>query len=120
MSSQYRVLQIAAFLLVVRPVADAFYLPGVAPRQFMDGDKVDIRVHKLSSPRTHLPYDYYSLPFCRPEEVVKQAENLGEVLHGAVIQNSPYEVLIPASVLPQGPTSHCRATRRLPCTGLHG
>ena len=28
----------------------------------------------------------------RPEEIVKQAENLGEVLHGAVIQNSPYDI----------------------------
>tara|TARA_B100000524_G_scaffold137816_1_gene68980 strand:+ start:1574 stop:3445 length:1872 start_codon:yes stop_codon:yes gene_type:complete len=71
---------------------DAFYLPGVAPREYADGEGVEIRVHKLSSPRTHLPYDYYSLPFCKPERLVKQAENLGEVLHGAVIQNSPYEI----------------------------
>lgn len=49
--------------------ADAFYLPGVAPKEYADGDKVDIKVHKLSSPKTHLPYDYYSLPFCKPEEV---------------------------------------------------
>ena len=74
--------------------AQAFYLPGVAPRDYMDSDKVEIRVHKLSSPRTHLPFDYYSLPFCRPDNLVKQAENLGEVLHGAVIQNSPYEVFM--------------------------
>lgn len=60
----------------------------------MDGDKVEIRVHKLSSPRTHLPFDYYSLPFCKPDNLVKQAENLGEVLHGAVIQNSPYEIFM--------------------------
>ena len=57
-----------------------------------DGEGVEIRVHKLSSPRTHLPFDYYSLPFFNPERLVKQAENLGEVLHGAVIQNSPYEI----------------------------
>ncbi len=72
--------------------AHGFYLPGVAPREYADGDRVEIRVHKLSSPKTHLPYDYYSLPFCRPEEVMRQAENLGEVISGAVIQNSPYEL----------------------------
>ena len=30
----------------------AFYLPGVAPREYADGDKVEIKVHKLSSPKT--------------------------------------------------------------------
>merc|ERR1719217_1397850 len=72
--------------------ASAFYLPGVAPREYADGDKVDIKVHKLSSPKTQLPYDYYSLPFCKPEEISRQAENLGEVMAGAIIQNSPYEL----------------------------
>ena len=60
--------------------------------QYADGDKVEIKVHKLSSPKTQLPYDYYSLPFCKPEEVSRQAENLGEVMSGAIIQNSPYEL----------------------------
>ena len=49
-------------------------------------------MHKLSSPKTHLPYDYYSLAFCRPDETVHAAENLGEVMTGAVIQNSPYDI----------------------------
>lgn len=70
----------------------AFYLPGVAPREYVDGERVDISVHKLSSPKTHLPYDYYSLPFCKPPEIVRAAENLGEVISGARIQNSPYEI----------------------------
>ena len=72
--------------------ARAFYLPGVAPREYANGDKVEINVHKLSSPKTHLPYDYYSLAFCRPEETVHAAENLGEVMTGAVIQNSVYDI----------------------------
>ena len=38
----------------------AFYLPGVAPRTFRYGDKVELKVNKLTSTRTHLPYDYYS------------------------------------------------------------
>uniref|UniRef100_A0A7S4BHJ0 Transmembrane 9 superfamily member n=1 Tax=Chrysotila carterae TaxID=13221 RepID=A0A7S4BHJ0_CHRCT len=85
---------LSPLLLLVSSAIDAFYLPGVAPREYKDGDKVEIRVHKLSSARTHLPYDYYSLPFCKPDTIVKQAENLGEVLHGAVIQNSPYDIFM--------------------------
>jgi transmembrane 9 superfamily protein 2/4 len=75
--------------------ASGFYLPGVAPHEYQEGEKVEIRVHKLSSPKTHLPYDYYSLPFCEPPGgKIRVAENLGEVLHGSIIQNSPYEILM--------------------------
>jgi hypothetical protein len=58
----------------------------------MDGDRVEIKVNKLTSTVTQLPYDYYKLAFCRPDEIVNSVENLGEVLHGSVIQNSPYEL----------------------------
>jgi len=79
-------------LLSLAATASAFYLPGVAPREFKDGEKVEIKVNKLSSTKTQLPYDYYSLPFCKPPEISNAVENLGEVLHGSVIQNSPYEI----------------------------
>lgn len=36
--------------------------------------------------------DYYSLPFCRPDKILKVNENLGEVLRGDRIENSPYQV----------------------------
>ena len=59
----------------------AFYLPGVAPRTFRYGDKVELKVNKLTSVHTQIPYDYYSLKFCRPRGGIKQAtENLGEFL----------------------------------------
>jgi len=47
-------------------------------------------VNKLSSAVTQLPYNFYSLPFCKPADLSNAVENLGEVLHGSVIQNSPY------------------------------
>ena len=37
-----------------------------------------VKVNKLSSTKTQLPYDYYSLPYCKPEAIVNSAENLGE------------------------------------------
>ena len=39
-------------------------------------------MNKLTSTKTQLPYEWYSLPFCRPEEIVSKAENLGEVMRG--------------------------------------
>lgn len=42
--------------------------------------------------RAQLPYDYYALPFCKPDVLESKVENLGEVLHGSVIQNSAYDV----------------------------
>lgn len=48
------------------------------PPPRVQGDKVGIKVNKLSSTKTQLPYDYYSLPFCKPPTIVNSAENLGE------------------------------------------
>lgn len=72
--------------------ANAFYLPGVAPQDFKKKDTMFLKVNKLSSIKNQLPYEYYSLPYCRPEKIVQSAENLGEVLRGDRIENSLYQV----------------------------
>lgn len=56
---------------------------------WMQGDELKVKVNKLTSTKTQLPYSYYSLPFCRPEKILDSAENLGEVLRGDRIENSP-------------------------------
>lgn len=53
---------------------------------------MNIKVNKLSSSKTQLPYEYYSLPYCRPDTIVNSAENLGEILRGDRIENSVYTV----------------------------
>ncbi|EKX53685.1 hypothetical protein GUITHDRAFT_156950 [Guillardia theta CCMP2712] len=50
----------------------------------MPGEKLNAKVEALTSTRTQLPYEYYVLPFCR------NALNLGEVLRGSRIYNTPY------------------------------
>jgi hypothetical protein len=45
-----------------------------------------------SSKRPKLPYPYYFLPFCRPGKLRNTRENLGEVLRGDRITNTPYVV----------------------------
>jgi transmembrane 9 superfamily protein 2/4 len=84
-----RTLLVAAFVCS----ACAFYMPGVTPRTFAKGDQVKIRVNRLTSSKTLLPFDYYELPFPRPHKgVIEQPENLGEYLTGVRIENSGYHV----------------------------
>ena len=74
-----------AALALLAAAAEAFYLPGVAPREYADGERVEIKVHKLSSQRTQLPYDYYSMPFCHPAnhtKIHRYPENVGEIMLG--------------------------------------
>ena len=49
-------------------ICNAFYVPGVAPQDFKENDKIDVRAVKMTSSHTQLPYEYYSLPFCKPSE----------------------------------------------------
>jgi len=74
-------------------VAHSFYLPGIKPHEYAFQETVKIKVNKLDSVLTQLPYDYYALPFCPPVDGVRRdAENLGEILSGDSIENSPYKV----------------------------
>jgi len=76
---------------------NAFYLPGVAPMQYLPTEEVDLKVNKLDSIKTQLPYDYYSLPFCRPAVIEEAVENLGEVLSGDLIETSLYHIQMKVS-----------------------
>merc|ERR1719145_411829 len=78
-------------LVVLR--AQAFYLPGVAPKEYEENDTVELKVNKLTSAKTQLPYDFYRLPHCEPDAGIKRtAENLGEILVGDSIENSKYDI----------------------------
>ncbi|KAL5564288.1 hypothetical protein UlMin_027452 [Ulmus minor] len=39
----------------------------VGPEDFKKGDLLKIKVNKLTSTKTHLPFSYHSLPYCNPE-----------------------------------------------------
>jgi len=70
------------------------YLPGVAPKDYVMGDRVKLKTNSLTSTKTQLPYDYYSLPFCIPEadKLIDYKENLGEILSGSRISSSLYSI----------------------------
>ncbi|XP_017697425.2 transmembrane 9 superfamily member 11-like [Phoenix dactylifera] len=77
--------------LLVFPSGEGFYLPGSYPHKYLAGDTLSVKVNSLTSIDTEIPFGYYSLPFCKPQEGIKDsAENLGELLMGDRIENSPY------------------------------
>ena len=81
-------------LLICLTQGLAFYLPGVAPREYLDGENVTVKVNSIKSTETAIPYDYYSIMVCRPEASAKkikaEAENMGEILWGDSIKPSRY------------------------------
>ena len=57
------------YLLLQLGSVRSFYVPGVAPIDFQIEEKLDIKAVKMTSSKTQLPYEYYSLPMCKPETV---------------------------------------------------
>ncbi|CAL7935912.1 unnamed protein product [Xylocopa violacea] len=87
-----------AILVVISLLIETngFLVPGVAPVEFKKGQNIDVKAVKMTSTHTQLPYDYYSIGVCTPknETLIYKSENLGEVLRGDRIVNTPYEVLM--------------------------
>ncbi|KAK2574027.1 Transmembrane 9 superfamily member 4 [Acropora cervicornis] len=46
----------------------------------------------MTSIKTQLPFDYYAVPICKPENLQYKPENLGEVLRGDRIVNTLYDI----------------------------
>ncbi|XP_059471413.1 transmembrane 9 superfamily member 4 [Neocloeon triangulifer] len=97
-----RSIQVVLFLVLtlIGSCCHAFYVPGVAPVEFHRGSKIEVRAVKMTSTHTQLPYEYYSLPFCLPKNgtFIYKSENLGEVLRGDRIVNTPYDVRMAVNV----------------------
>lgn len=39
-----------------------------------------------------MPYDYYTLPYCKPAKANLESENIGQFISGDRIENSVYKV----------------------------
>lgn len=92
MTLALQAMALGIFAAVLVGTARAIYLPGVAPIEYQDGEQVELKVNKLTSVKTQLPYEFYTMPFCAPPKVQESAENLGEILAGDMIENSPYKL----------------------------
>lgn len=62
-------------------------------RYFGKNQNVEVKTRKLFS-KHNLPFEFYSLKFCRPKKRVMATENLGELLFGDRIENSLYKVCL--------------------------
>lgn len=82
-----------AFVVGCVALANA-YIPGAAPRNYADNEKVALKVNNLNSVETQLPYEHYSVAYCKPDEVAEVSENLGEIMSGERIFNSAYDIHI--------------------------
>ena len=76
----------------IQLVTGAYYLPGISPQTYQQHDPVKLFVTKLTSTKTQAPYDYYSLPYCKPASLDLQKENLGQVISGDRIEASTYKL----------------------------
>jgi transmembrane 9 superfamily member 2/4 len=75
--------------------AAAFYLPGIAPIDYPAGAPIDVMANKLESPRSKLPYGYYSLPLCRVDgwrASKSRRVNLGQMLVGERSLPTPFDL----------------------------
>ncbi|KAI9488770.1 hypothetical protein BDB00DRAFT_846904 [Zychaea mexicana] len=94
----------AALFLLALGVSktNAFYLPGVAPIDYVNGDAVPLYVNSLTPMsnqqlKSVLAYDYYDprFHFCQPEGgPQQQSESLGSILFGDRIFTSPFELFM--------------------------
>ena len=64
---------------------------GASPRLFRPGDVLPVKVDRSTSAKTQIQLGYYDLPYCRPNVIHDQVENIGEVLQGNQLQNSLFE-----------------------------
>jgi transmembrane 9 superfamily protein 2/4 len=60
----------------------AFYIPGVAKKEFLKGANIDIFYNKLESTQTHLPFDYNYLSFCDKKHAKEGSQNIGQQMMG--------------------------------------
>ncbi|EKD17793.1 uncharacterized protein L3040_002162 [Drepanopeziza brunnea f. sp. 'multigermtubi'] len=93
-----------ATLLVGPDLSSAFYLPGVAPTTYKEGDIVPLNVNSLKPVgsgqdgqlRSVVSFNYYhpAFKFCRPQQGGPQevSESLGSILFGDRIMTSPFEL----------------------------
>ncbi|ORZ01497.1 hypothetical protein BCR43DRAFT_487026 [Syncephalastrum racemosum] len=83
-------------------VTNAFYLPGVAPHDYEDGENVPLYVNSLtplpnSQLKSVVSFDYYDprFHFCQPEGGPReQAESLGSILFGDRIFTSDFQLFM--------------------------
>ena len=83
---------ILSSLSIIDQIQGLNYVPGVAPQSWLEGDQIELNVNKIISTSVFTSYDYYSLPFCKPQTIDEEQENIGQIMSGDIIQGSLYNI----------------------------
>jgi transmembrane 9 superfamily protein 2/4 len=49
---------------------------------YKKNDSITLSVGSMNSVQTQIPFDYYYLQICKPDEIIREPDNLGEILTG--------------------------------------
>lgn len=76
-------------------LVNGFYLPGIRPKDYQQGDPVDLFVNALSAKDSLIPLDFYDprLDFCEPTKETRPSESLGSILFGDRLASSNFQVI---------------------------
>lgn len=94
------VIYIIVLILLIHHACGSL-LPGLAANDFASGETLNIFASKMVSQQNRLPYDFYSLPFCRPsqerEDAAQRSKDsrrlgLGQILQGERARLTAYQV----------------------------
>lgn len=87
-------MRISLLLTVLVVTSYTYYIPLIAPVEYIRGQVIQIKSTQVESVHTELPFSYRNLFYCLPSKEINYAENLGEVLHGSRIVNTAYTVSV--------------------------
>ncbi|VDL60046.1 unnamed protein product [Hymenolepis diminuta] len=76
------------------PLSFCFYVPGLSPVEYNNGDDIRVKAVKVWSSATQLPINYYKyLSFCDLEgKHSYESLNIGEVLRGDRVVAAPFKI----------------------------
>ncbi|PSN35447.1 Transmembrane 9 superfamily member 2 [Blattella germanica] len=93
-----KVLCLGLCILLILPISNGFYLPGLAPVNYCKEPSptckkdVILYVNRLNTEESVIPYEYHHFDFCPSTETKSPVENLGQVVFGERIRPSPYKI----------------------------
>lgn len=83
------ILLLTSFLCVVLK-SSASLLPGLGANDYDTGEALNIFANKMVSANNRLPYDYFTLPFCRPTstrmQTLRKSKDTGRLGIGQILQ----------------------------------
>lgn len=98
---------ILVLLFIILPSSQSVLFPGLSPNDFEEGESINIFATKMVTHKNRLPYDYFSLPFCRPtperEKSYRKSKDsgrlgIGQILQGERSRLSAYDIAVPWNV----------------------